>query len=261
MYVSVVTGASKGIGEEFARQLAARQHNLLLVARSADRLGELSQELEDRNGIRAVPFACDLAQHGASEKVYAFLKSEGMHPTWLVNNAGFGLVGSHDSLDFERVRAMAMLNMVVLAELTHLLLPMLRLSRSAQIINVASTAAFQPVPYFALYAATKAFVLSFSDALHEELRNSDVNVLALCPGPTPTQFHVEGRLDPSLFDKGQTAAEVARMGIEAALARRAVCVTQARLRAAAPRFLPRFVVRRLAGFIARRMIAKGAVQE
>jgi len=226
MYVAVVTGASKGIGEEFARQIAVRRQNILMVARSEERLEKLAKELQQRHRIRAVPFACDLAEPGAAKKVFQFLRDEGMHPTWLVNNAGFGMAGGFDSMNFEKIHQMMMLNMVALTELTHLLLPQLRLGRNARIINVASTAAFQPIPYFNVYAASKTFVLHFGEALYEELRHTDVRVLTVCPGPTPTNFHETAEMKPEVFERGQTAQEVVRMALEASDRRRCVMVTQ-----------------------------------
>lgn len=256
MNVAVITGASMGIGEEFARQLAARGMDLLLIARSGDKLAALASELEQRHRIRAMAFPCDLAQVGASEQVRDFLIKQGLHPNWLVNNAGFGLAGQFDQMDFQRVREMMVLNMVSVVELTHLLLPSLRLTRGARIINVASTAAFQPVPYFNVYSATKVFILHFSEALHEELINTDVNVLALCPGPTPTNFHVASGIDAKFFNKGQSAAEVVRMGIEASDHGRAVIVCQRVLPTILMRLFPRIVVRKGAAFVARMMMRK-----
>lgn len=256
MNVAVITGASMGIGEEFARQLAARKLDLVLVARSEDKLKGLAEELERRHRIKAIPFPCDLSEPAAAERVASFLSESGLHPTWLVNNAGFGLIGPLDSMDLVRVRQMMMLNMVTLVELTHLLLPQLRLGRDSRIINVASTAAFQPVPYFNVYAASKAFVLHFSEGLFEELRRTDVRVLALCPGPTPTNFAAAAEINPKVMDRGQTAADVVRMGLRASDNRRAVLVTQRALAVIASRFLPRFAVRMAAAFVARRMMRK-----
>ncbi len=256
MNVAVITGASMGIGEEFARQLAARRLDLVLVARSEDKLRALAGELERRHSIRAHAFPCDLSEPAAAERVATYLTEEGLHPGWLVNNAGFGLIGTLDSMELVRLRQMMMLNMVSLVELTHLLLPQLRLGRDSRIINVASTAAFQPVPFFNVYAASKTFVLNFSEALHEELRGTDVRVLALCPGPTPTNFGETSGMDPRLFQRGQSAASVVRMGLRASDAGRAVLVTQRLLPIFLMRFLPRFAVRMAAGYVARMMMKK-----
>lgn len=240
-----------GLGEEFARQLAHRRVNLVLVARSEEKLTALGEELEQRFGIRAFPFPCDLSQEGAAGLVAAFLEKEGLHPTWLVNNAGFGKIGSFDAMEPGQVHGMMMVNVVSLVELTRLLLPMLRLGRDTRIINVASTAAFQPVPYFNVYSASKAFVLHFSEALSEELRGTDVSVLALCPGPTPTNFAETSEIDPRFFEKGQSAAEVVRLGLRASDRGRAVLATQRGVPITLARYFPRFVVRRAAGLIAR----------
>ncbi len=257
MNVAVITGASMGLGEEFARQIAARQQNLVLIARSEDRLKALASELEDRHKIRALTFTCDLSVVGAADKVQEFLTEEKLHPTWLVNNAGLGAVGGFDEMDAARVHSMLMVNMTALVELTHRLLPQMRLSRDARIINVASTAAFQPVAYFNVYSASKTFVLNFSEGLHEEMRGTDVNVLALCPGPTPTNFHVTGEMDAALFDKGQSAADVVRMGLEASDHNRAILVCQRQLPIFLMNYMPRFAVRMAAGMVARRMMKKG----
>lgn len=254
MNVAVITGASMGLGEEFARQLAARRLNLVLTARSEDKLNALSDELQKRHGIRAFVKPADLSKPGAAREIADFLTEQDLHPTWLINNAGFGLVGALDSMPFEQLTAMMQVNMVALVELTYLLLPQLRLSRDGRIINVASTAALQPVPFFNVYAATKVFVLHFSEALQEELRHSDVSVLALCPGPTPTNFHVAANLDEKLFAKGQSAADVVAMGLAASDRRRAVLVCQRAWLPFVMRFMPRFAIRMGAGFVARRMM-------
>lgn len=256
MNVAVITGASMGLGEEFARQLAQRRQNLVLIARSGDALEALAEELSQRHRIQAFPFVCDLSKPGAAGEILAFLDEKGVHTTWLVNNAGFGLTGSFDSMEPERVRDMMMVNMVSLVELTRGLVPTLRLGRDSRIINVASTASFQPIPYFSLYAASKAFVLSFSESLAEELRGTDVKVLALCPGPVPTKFAENNEIDPKLFDRGQSAHQVVRMGLRASDAGRVVLVTQRVWALWLARFLPRLVVRKVAGMVARSLLKR-----
>jgi uncharacterized protein len=179
---ALVTGASSGIGEQFARQLAARGQELILVARRADRLESLAAELP--TGAHAVP--CDLASEAAtlSDRVAEL----GVDVDLLVNNAGFGTSGpflEHDpKRDAEEVRV----NCEAIVTLTHGFLPGMVDRGRGGIINVASTAGMQPLPYEAVYAATKAFVISFSDALHTELRGSGVRVLAVNPGPVPTEW-------------------------------------------------------------------------
>lgn len=254
MNIAVITGASKGLGEEFARQLAARRVNLLLVARSEELLIKLAEELSQRHGIRAIPFPCDLAKPGAAKEIHKFMEESNLHPTWLINNAGFGLFGALDSLEHSRLTDMAMLNMVVLTDLTRLMLPQMRLGRDSRIINVASTAAFQPVPFFTLYAATKAFVLRFTEGLREEMRGTDVRVLALCPGPTLTKFHEESEIPIEYFQRGQTAQEVVRMGLRASDRRQTVCVTTRPWLVMLLRFFPAWLIRYGAGMIARRVM-------
>jgi len=246
-----------GLGEEFARQLAARGENLVLTARSADRLDALAGELGPRHGVQVLTLPLDLAQPGAPAEVARFLDERGLRPKWLVNNAGFGEAGDFDSLDPKRLHDCVMLNAVALTDLTRLLVPAMRgVPGGARLINVASTAAFQPLAYFAVYAATKAFVLHLSEALHEELRASGVRVTCLCPGPTRTQFAANNGLAPEFFAAGQTAAEVVRRGLAASDRGRAVCITQSRLLVALSRLAPRAAVRKVAAAMARSLIKK-----
>lgn len=257
MQVTIITGASQGIGAEFARQLAQRKHNLVLVARSREKLVELSEELSARNGIEAMPLAVDLSESHAAAQVAGFVSSRGLQPRWLINNAGFGRAGTFDTIDLDATHRMIMLNVSALVELTHLLLPQLRLNREGAIINVASIAGFQPLPHMAVYGATKAFVLSFSEALAEELRVADVRVLALCPGPVATNFGEAGNLRTSTFEKGQSAQDVVARALSAVERGRVVCVTQKPWAVALQRLVPRFLLRRVAGMITRRMMVRG----
>jgi short-subunit dehydrogenase len=177
---TLITGASGGIGEEFARRLAGRGDDLLLVARSGEKLLALCDELGRAHGVRCQHVALDLTQGGARRRLFAEARSRGLEVATLVNNAGFGSMGDFASLDPARELNMIELNVAALVELTHLFLAPMRERGGGAIINVASTAAFQPVPYMATYAATKAFVLSFSEALWEENRARGIKVLALC---------------------------------------------------------------------------------
>jgi short-subunit dehydrogenase len=180
---ALVTGASMGIGEAFARALAARGMNVVLCARSADRLAELARDIEAAHGVRAA----DLAQPGAAARAWAEARRERIIHL-LINNAGFGLHGRFDELPMDRQAGMVALNCTALLELAHLALGEMRPRGSGGIVNVGSVAAFQPVPMKAVYAATKAFVLSFTQALVEENRGSGVRILCVSPGPTPTGF-------------------------------------------------------------------------
>ena len=188
MKATLITGASGGIGEVFARRLAAEKHNLVLVARSEDKLHELCDELMLKHQITAHYVALDLSAKDSEKRLFDETEKHGFEIDWLINNAGFGSMGDFAKLDFEREVSMIDLNIRALVALTHLYLQKMRARKNGVIINVASTASFQPVPYMATYAATKAFVRSFSEAVAEENRLFGITVSALCPGPTETNF-------------------------------------------------------------------------
>ena len=196
--VALITGASAGLGEEFARQLSKRGHRLVLAARRKDRLEALAAEL---GNARAV--GIDLARPGAADRLVADVEAAGETIELLVNNAGFGLLGRFDKADPKRLRQMVDLNCGALTDLCRAALPGMVNRRSGAILNVASTAAFQPGPGMAVYFATKAYVLSLTEALHEEAGRFGVKVSALCPGPTRTEFgEVAGFGGNGLFDLG-----------------------------------------------------------
>ncbi len=188
MKSALITGASGGIGEVFARKLAARGKNIMLVARSESKLATVCDVLRRAHQIDAQYVALDLAEKDAPARLFAETVRRGLEVETLVNNAGFGAVGEFATSEIERELGMIDLNVRSLVELTHRYLAPMRVRGSGAIINVASTAAFQAVPYMATYAATKAFVLSFSEALWEENRAHGIKVLALCPGATETNF-------------------------------------------------------------------------
>lgn len=184
---ALVTGASMGIGETFARALAERGMNVVLCARSADRLRALADDIAARHGVDTRVVAADLARPGAPAEAWAHA-GDGRDIHLLVNNAGFGLHGRFESLPRERQAEMVALNCTAVLELAHLALGGMRARGTGGIINVASVVAYQPVPWMATYAATKAFVLSLSEALAEENRGSGVRILCVSPGPTPSGF-------------------------------------------------------------------------
>jgi short-subunit dehydrogenase len=188
MITTLITGASSGIGEAFARELAARGHNLFLAARSEDKLMTLCSELGRIRSIHAQYLPIDLSLPDSPARLFEETAKRDLQVDLLVNNAGFGSMGDFTTLDLARELNMIDLNVRSLVELTHRFLRPMRERKGGAIINVASTAGFQPVPYMATYAATKAFVLSFSEALWEENRAYGINVLALCPGVTETNF-------------------------------------------------------------------------
>ncbi|WNM25830.1 SDR family NAD(P)-dependent oxidoreductase [Demequina capsici] len=184
----VVTGASSGFGVEFARRFAARGASLVLVARRKDRLDALALELEAAHGVKCVVIPMDLAEPGAAQRIAAELATRDIQPDALINNAGFGIDGPFAESDPDAVRRLLQVNVVALTELTRLLLPALLDAKHGVLLNVASTAAFQPLPSIALYAASKAYVRSLTEALWKEAEGTPLRVLALCPGPTETEF-------------------------------------------------------------------------
>lgn len=209
----VVTGGSLGIGAEFAQQLAAQGANLVLVARDATRLDTLAKDLTSAHHVRVDTIAVDLTQPGASQQVFDRVTTLGLEVDILINNAGFAKHGAFTEVAFDTQRDQVMLNVASLVELTHLFLPMIE-RKQGGVINIASTAAFQPVPYMAVYAASKAFVLSFSEALWGEYRSRGVKVLALCPGATDTPFFARAGEAAALGPKA-TVADVVTMGLRA----------------------------------------------
>ncbi len=214
----VVTGASSGIGAELARTLAQRGHAVTLVARRSDRLEKLAAELRAAHGVTASVIACDLSDPAARAELAAQLL-DGPQLAGLCNNAGFGVSGRFISNDAERERQMIEVNVDALHDLTIRLIGSMIECDSGAILNVASTAAFQPLPGFASYAATKAFVLSFSEALSSELKGSGVSCTVLCPGAVRTEFaEVAGSVgfEDTLPDFTiVTAQDVARQAVDA----------------------------------------------
>ena len=207
MKATLITGASSGIGEAFARRLAAEKHDLVLVARSEKALHELCDELMLEHKITAHYVALDLTEADADERLFAETEKHGFEIDWLINNAGFGSYGDFAKLDLEHESRMIDLNIRSLIALTHRYLQAMRTRKSGTIINVSSAAGFQPIPFMATYAATKTFVNSFTEAIAEENRPFGIQVMALCPGSTKTNFHAAAKLDRSLQVKGQQTAE------------------------------------------------------
>jgi short-subunit dehydrogenase len=249
MNTTLITGASSGIGEVFARQLAARGRNVLLVARSEDKLITLCNELGRSNSVRAQHFALDLSQPDAPAKLFDEAAKRGLTVDMLINNAGFGSFGEFVKLELERQLNMIDLNVKSLVELTYRFLAPMRERRQGAIVNVASTAGFQAVPFMATYAATKAFVLSFSEALWEENRPHGIKVMALCPGVTDTNFFeaARGRKPPARV--AQSPEDVVDTALRA-LARGKSHVISGwtnRAMTEAERLVPRSLVTRMAG--------------
>jgi short-subunit dehydrogenase len=248
----LITGASSGIGLELAREFAAHRHDVILVARSEDRLRSLARELESL-GVRAYVVPADLSRSSSArcvvEAIAGLDPARALEVDVLVNNAGFGLYGSFVETSLEAELEMIQVNVVALTELTKRLVPGMVARRRGRILNLASTAAFLPGPLMAVYYATKAYVLSFSEAIATELEGTGVTVTALCPGPTASGFQEASRQQQSKLVAGRTlptATEVARFGYQAVMAGRVVAVPglSNRLTAELHRFFPRSMIRR-----------------
>lgn len=240
--VTLITGASSGIGLELARIFAAKGHTCVLVARRADRLSELAQVIAATGAKKPVAIACDLAAEGAVAKLADDLAALGFEVEYLVNNAGFGLAGRMLELDRGQQLEMIDLNIRALTDLTLRFGDSIIRNRGG-ILNVASIAAFLPGPGMAVYYASKAFVLSFTEALRGELRTAGVRVTALCPGPVPTEFQSRAGFVPGSDSKWLTvsAADVARAGYDGLMANRQVVLPGVGVRAIP--FLLRFIPR------------------
>ena len=244
--IVLITGASAGLGAEFARQLSRRGQRLVLAARRKDRLDALAAEVGNARTVEI-----DLSAPGAAARLVADVEAAGETVDTLINNAGFGLRGKFVDLDAAREREMIDLNCGALTDLCRAVVPGMIGRKRGAILNVASTAAFQPGPKMAVYFATKAYVLSFTEALHEELKPHGIKVSALCPGPTRTEFgDVAGIASLGSFDRlSMDAAPVVRAGIEGLDANTAVVIPGAtnKVGAWSTRFAPRSVVRKIAG--------------
>jgi uncharacterized protein len=248
---ALVTGGSGGIGLELAKNLARAGFDLVLVARKRDALEAAAGQLEGKFGVKAHVFAADLRIPDSPQAIFDFLRNEDINIEILVNNAGFGLGGEFSETELQRELDMIQVNVVALTHLTKLFIPAMIKRKSGRVLNVASTAAFQPGPLMAVYRATKAYVLSFSEALAEELRNSGVTVTALCPGPTHTDFAQTARLRSSRLVSAfgvADASEVATFGFEAMMHGKRVAIPgfKNKILAQANRITPRALSVKLA---------------
>ncbi len=251
MTTALITGSSAGLGEGFARSLAAEGHDLILTARRADRLETLAAELRAAHGVTVTILVADLGQPEAPAKLLADIAAAGLTIDTLINNAGFGARGGVAELDGTVQLGMIDLNCRALVALAQGVLPQMIARRSGAILNLASVASFQPGPWMAVYYASKAFVLSFSEALHEEVKDKGVRVAALCPGPTRTEFaDVAGLGETPLFTRLASDPDaVVRDGLAALRANQAVKVSGVMnlMMTEGIRFTPRALARRIAG--------------
>lgn len=207
MKYTLITGASSGIGEAFARRLASEKHNLVLVARSEEKLRALRDELAAEHQVVCKYFAIDLLEFEADLALFEETEKNGLEIDWLINNAGFGSSGDFADLDLERELEIIDLNISALVALTHRYLQKMRTAKHGTIINVSSAAGFQPIPFMATYAASKAFVSSFTEAIAEENRPYGIKILALCPGSTKTNFFAASNIERPIQVKGQQTVE------------------------------------------------------
>ena len=242
--VTLVTGGSSGLGAEFARQCARRGDAVVLVARRRDRLEALAAEI----GGAAHVVAADLSEPEAPARLIEEVERRGFFIETLINNAGFGLAGRFADLPRGRQRQMVDLNVAALTDLAHLVLPGMRARKRGGVLNVASTGAFQAGPGIAVYFATKAYVLSFTEALHQELKGSGVNVSALCPGPTRTEFGAVAGMAGAGFDRIASGVEsVVAAGLSGLESNKAIVIPgfANKLSAQSSRLIPRALMRRM----------------
>lgn len=225
MKVTLITGASGGIGEAFARKLAQEKHNLVLVARSEDKLHKLCDELMLKHQITAHYVAIDLTAHEADRQLFEETEKHGMEVDWLINNAGFGSMGDFAEMNLEHELKMIKLNVMTLVALTHRYLQKMRARKTGTIINVSSAAGFQPIPFMATYAATKSFVSAFTEAIAEENRPFGITATALCPGPTDTNFFEVADARPLQMKGVQSPEEVVEVALNAAKKGRAKTIS------------------------------------
>jgi len=256
MTTALITGASAGIGAAFARELAARQTHLVLVARSQDKLQDLANSLKNQHQIQVDIIAQDLTEPNATETIFQTVQQFGRPIDLLINNAGIGDYGDFAESDRMLQLKMVQLNIATIVDLTHRFLPGMRQRRTGGVINMSSVAGFQSMPYFSIYAATKAFLLSFSEALWAENHSYGVHVLAVCPGPAGIHFFKEAGFPPLLVnvaEKIDTPIEtVVRDALKAFEKRESIVIPGNPLNpilATLPRFLPREAVSRFWGLV------------
>ncbi len=248
----LITGASSGIGLALAEVFAENQHNLILVARSEDKLQALSQGLSQKHGVQATVFSHDLTDKNAPQALFDQVQQHNLSVDVLVNNAGYGDYAEFVSSDWEKLQGMILLNVLATTHLTRLFLPAMVSRGAGKLLNVSSTAAFQPGPMMAVYFATKAYVLSFSEAIAAETEDAGITVSTLCPGPTQSSFIGKANMDKmALASNGSesklpTAAEVAKFGYDALQKGQVVAVhgLANQLLAFSTRLAPRGIIRK-----------------
>ncbi|QDT56994.1 NADP-dependent 3-hydroxy acid dehydrogenase YdfG [Caulifigura coniformis] len=246
---ALVTGASAGIGKAFARELAARGMSLVLVARAEQALEELAADLKQRHGVAVHVVPADLSQAEAMSKIASAVSDRGLAIDLLVNNAGFMTHGAFETLDADREQAEIMVNVAAVVGLTRAFMPGMLERQNGGVINVASVAGFQPIPYLAVYAASKAFVISFSVALWEECRGRNVCVMGLCPGTTATELFERASAKEAALGTPRSADQVVTTALRGLDRRRSLIVDGLKnsLLSHGPRLIPRWFAARCAG--------------
>ena len=220
MKYTLITGASRGIGEAMARYCAAKKMNLTLVARTKEKLQELAYKLSEEYSVDVKVHIADLTEQDVALKLYNWCKANSISIDLLINNVGIGLYGRFEELSIDEQLKLVQINQIAMVTLTHQFLPMLKEHPQSYILNVASTASYQPIPYMSMYAATQSFILSFSLAIRNELKRNNIHVSCLCPGPTATDFFDRSGLESLPVNSHEikmTSEEVAEFAIEGML--------------------------------------------
>lgn len=256
MKTALITGASSGIGYELAKIFAKNKNNLVLVARNENKLNELANELMNKHNVKIMVIPMDLSKQNAAQKIYNQVKQENIEVEYLINNAGFGYFGMFYETDWNKEEQMLNLNIKTLTEFTKLFVKDMITRKSGRILNLGSTASFQPCPTMAAYGATKSYVLSFSGAIANELKGTGVTVSVLCPGNTKSRFQEVAEMDNSNVLKGKfaTSEEVAEYGYKIMMKGKRIAIHgfKNRLLANCAKFIPR----NLAAAIVRKILSK-----
>lgn len=251
---ALITGGSGGIGFELAKLHAKNGDNLILVARSKERLEIIKKDLEEEYGIKVDVITKDLSLSGSTEELYNEVKYMKVKVDYLINNAGFGLFGEFSETNWEKELSMINLNIIALTHLTKSFIRDMKLSGGGRIMNVASTAAFQPGPRMAIYYATKAFVLHFTEALAEELDGTNISITAFCPGATDTQFQKESKMEKTKLVSLMSLDDVvtvSKYGFDAMMEGKRIAIPGVihKISSKSYRFLPRNIITKIVGMI------------
>lgn len=220
----LITGASSGIGKELAYVYAENNYDLVLVARRKENLEKIKKEIIEQAKVNVEIVSMDLAELKSAEQLHKMIREKNIRPDVIINNAGFGIYGDFIDAELSQDEGMVLLNMMALTKLTKLFALDMKKRGGGHIVNIASTGAFQPVPGIAIYAATKAYVLSFSEAIAYELKKHNIFVTAICPGPTKTEFAKVAKMSNNPFEKAPTARELAEFTYKSMIQRKTCAI-------------------------------------